>query len=341
MLQNQTILVVDDTPENLDILKGLLAPDYSIKAAINGETALRIANAYPPDLILLDIMMPGMDGFEVCRHLKSNPDTANIPVIFVTAMSESIDEEQGFNVGAVDYVTKPINPSIIKARISTHLALSEQQRTCQARVSKRTKQLEESQRAAISMLGAAGHYNDNDTGNHIWRMASYAALLAQTVHWPVEQAALLELAAPMHDTGKIGIPDAILKAPRRLTEEEMEIIKTHTTIGYAILNKSQTPLFQMAADIALSHHERWDGNGYPYSQAGVDIPEAARITAICDVFDALSMKRVYKEAWPIEKVFKTIQEESGAHFDPHLVEAFFSIKQKIIGLQMEWEEKGS
>jgi len=341
MLQKQTILVVDDVPENLDIIKELLAPDYAIKAAINGETALKIAATYSPDLILLDIMMPGMDGYEVCKRLKSDPDTAKIPVIFVTAMSDAMDEKRGFNAGAVDYVTKPIHPDTVKARVATHLALSEQQRTCQAQVTKRTKQLEESQRAAITMLGAAGHYNDTDTGNHIWRMASYAALLARSVHWSVEQTALLELAAPMHDTGKIGIPDAILKAPRRLTIEEMDVIKTHTIIGHSILSKSKTPLFQLAAEIALNHHERWDGSGYPNACAGIKIPESARITAISDVFDALTMKRAYKEAWPVEKAFETIKSESGAHFDPHLVEIFLSLKEEVIKLQKKWEIENS
>ncbi len=336
MLQKQTILVVDDAPENLDVIKELLIPDYIVKAAINGKTAIKIATTLPPDLILLDIMMPEMDGYEVCRRLKADPDTSKIPVIFVTAMSESIDEQRGFSVGAIDYVTKPINPDTVRARVRTHLALSEQQRTCQAEVAKRTKELEESQRAAISMLGAAGHYNDNDTGNHIWRMAAYAARLAQAIHWPVEQTALLELAAPMHDTGKIGIPDAILKAPRKLSDEEMAIIKTHTTIGHSILSKNKTPLFKIAADIALNHHERWDGSGYPNALAGDKIPEAARITAICDVFDALTMKRAYKKAWPIEKAFETIQNESGAHFDPYLVESFLGIKEEIIKIQKKW-----
>ncbi len=339
MLQKQTILVVDDAPENLDIIKELLSPHYMIKAAINGELALKIAASYSPDLILLDIMMPGMDGYEVCRCLKSNPDTAIIPVIFITAMSDTLDEKRGFDAGAVDYVTKPFHPDIIKRRVATHLTLSKQQRSCQARVTKRTQQLEESQRAAISMLGAAGHYNDSDTGNHIWRMASYAALLARAVHWSVEQTALLELAAPMHDTGKIGIPDAILKAPRRLTDEEMEVIKTHTTIGHSILSKSKTPLFQIAAEIALNHHERWDGSGYPNGLVGIEIPESARITAISDVFDALTMKRAYKEAWPVEKAFETIKSESGAHFDPHLVENFLNLKQGVVKLQKKWEIK--
>lgn len=336
MPDKQTILVVDDAPENLDILKGLLTPHYAIKVAINGLTAIKIANSHTPDLILLDIMMPEIDGYEVCRRLKADPNTAKIPIIFVTAMSDATDEKRGFSVGAVDYVTKPIQPDTVKARVATHLALAEQQRSCEAKVTQRTQQLEASQRAAISMLGEAGHYNDNDTGIHIWRMASYAALLARSIHWSVEQTRLIELAAPMHDTGKIGIPDAILKAPRRLTDDEMDIIKTHTTIGHSILSKSETPLFQMAADIALSHHERWDGSGYPNGLTGEAIPEAARITAITDVFDALTMKRPYKEAWPVEEAFEAIEKERGTHFDPRLVDIFLSMQSEVIKLQQKW-----
>jgi len=335
----QTILAVDDTPENLDILKGILTPEYSVKAAINGKIALKIATTQPPDLILLDIMMPDMDGYEVCKQLKSNPITAKIPIIFVTAMSDTMDEKKGFSVGAVDYITKPIQPEIVQARVKTHLALANQQKACEEQVKKRTQQLEASQRAAISMLGEAGHFNDTDTGVHIYRMASYAAAIARAIHWPVTMTATLELAATMHDTGKIGISDTLLKAPRKLTTEEMEVMKTHTTIGHAILKKSNSPLFQMAAEIALGHHERWDGSGYPHELKGNNIPETARITAIADVFDALTMKRAYKEIWPLDKAFDTIQKKSGSHFEPRLVEAFFSVQPEILELREQWNAK--
>jgi len=329
----QVILAVDDTPENLDILRGILTPEYAVKAAINGEVALKIATTQPPDLILLDIMMPDTDGYEICKQLKSNPITAKIPVIFVTAMNDTIDERRGFNVGAVDYIAKPIQPEIVQARIKTHLTLANQQKACELQVKMRTQQLETSQRAAISMLGEAGHFNDTDTGIHIFRMASYAASIARAIHWSVTETAIIELAATMHDTGKIGIPDTILKAPRKLTFEEMELMKTHTTIGHAILKKDNSPLFKMAAKIALSHHERWDGSGYPHGLKGNDIPEAARITAIADVFDALTMKRVYKEVWPLDKAFETIHEKAGSHFEPRLVEAFFSVQAEILELR--------
>ena len=254
-------------------------------------------------------------------------------------MSDTIDEKQGFSVGAVDYITKPIQPEIVQARVKTHLALANQQKVCEQQVITRTQQLEASQRAAISMLGEAGHFNDSDTGVHIFRMASYAAAIARAIHWPVGKTATLELAATMHDTGKIGISDTILKAPRKLTTEEMDIMKTHTTIGHAILKKNDSPLFQMAAEIALGHHERWDGSGYPHKLKRDSIPETARITAIADVFDALTMKRAYKEIWPLDKAFNTIQKKAGTHFEPRLVDAFFSIQSEILELREQWNAK--
>ena len=337
--RRQSILVVDDTPENIDVLKGILAARYSVRAATHGELALRIADKQTPDLILLDVMMPQMDGYEVCRRLKSNPKTADIPVIFVTAKTETADEQAGFDVGAVDYIIKPVNPALVQARVKTHLALADQRRACRAQVVERTQELEEAQKAAIFMLGDAGHYNDNDTGAHIWRMAAYSAALASAVHWPVDRAHLLQLAAPMHDTGKIGIPDSILKAPRKLTAEEWEIMKTHTEIGHKILSKSRTELFQLAATVALSHHERWDGSGYPHGLSGDAIPEGARIVAIADVFDALTMRRPYKDAWPVERALATLQQDAGSHFDPQLVQTFIAIKDEILRIKAKWDDR--
>lgn len=336
--EKQSVLIVDDTPENIDVLKGVLGSEYQIRAATNGMTALKIAESKQPDIILLDIMMPEMDGYEVCRRLKSNPKTVKIPVIFVTAMAEAEDEEFGLNLGVVDYITKPIKASITRARVKNHLAMQDQRLACEQEVMNRTKELEESNRAAIFMLGDAGHYNDTDTGVHIWRMAAYSAALARKVNWHVDNAALLELAAPMHDTGKIGISDAVLKAPRKLTQEEWEIMKTHSEIGYQILSKSHSPVFQLAAEIALNHHERWDGTGYPNGVSQTAIPESARIVAIADVFDALTMKRPYKEEWPIQKAFDTIIEGAGTHFDPALVTAFVEIKEEIISIKEKWED---
>ncbi len=328
-----TVLVVDDEPANIDILKDILIQQYQVKVAPNGEIALKIVSKAPPDLILLDVMMPDLDGLEVCRRLKANPQTAAIPVIFVTALGQGEDEERGFDVGAVDYIAKPIVPALVLARVKTHIALAHQQRQTEREVEMRTRELAESQLSAISMLAAAGHYNDTDTGLHIWRMAAYARELAQAVGWSAERARLLEHAAPMHDTGKIGIPDAILKAPRRLTDEEMEVMRTHAQIGFEILNNSETPLFKLAAEVALSHHEKWDGNGYPSGLKGKDIPESGRIVAIADVFDALTMVRPYKKAWTEEEAFNYIQSQAGSHFDPEMVSTFLSIRSEILAIK--------
>jgi len=336
----QTILAVDDTVENLDIIKGILVPEYTVLAATNGDLALKIAEKKKPDLILLDVMMPGMDGYEVCRRLKSHHELEAIPVIFVTAMTAEQDEYAGFAVGAVDYLAKPVNAMIVKARVKTHLSLADQKRACEQRVQQATADLMQNQYDAIEMLGDAGHYNDTDTGVHIWRMADYAELLARAINWPVDEQKKIKLAAPMHDTGKIGISDEILKAKRKLTVDEFEIMKTHTTIGYQILNKSNTPLFQMAAEIALRHHEKWNGSGYPDGLAGDQIPMSARIVAVADVFDALTMKRPYKEAWPIEKAFELLHKDAGSHFDPNLVEVFESIKDEVLAMKANWDKRG-
>jgi len=333
------VLTVDDTPMNLDVLHGILANTYDVKAAVNGHIALKIAETLTPDIILLDIMMPEMDGYEVCKKLKSNPATASIPVIFVTAMLAPEDEQKGFDVGAVDYITKPVNPGTVKARVKTHLALANQQKACETIVQMQTRELQESQKAAIYMLGEAGHYNDTDTGAHIWRMAAYSAAIARAADWSVAQVDMLRLSAPMHDTGKIGIPDEILKAPRKLTPEEWVVMKTHANIGYEILNQSQIPIFSMAQEIALSHHEKWDGSGYPQGLTKEDIPESARIVAIADVFDALTMSRPYKEPWPVEKAFDVIKQDSGTHFDPRLSELFLEIKSEIVQIMEEWKVK--
>lgn len=297
------VLVVDDLPQNLDVMKGILLPEYDVRLTTKPKSVMNIAKAVKPDIILLDIMMPEVNGYQVCQQLKADPETQGIPVIFVSAMTDVKDEQKGFDLGAVDYITKPVVEAIVKARVNTHLLLSDQMRATQQLVAKKTKELEQSQRSAIFMLGEAGHYNDNDTGVHIWRMAAYAGALARAALWTVEQVELIELASPMHDTGKIGISDDILKAPRKLTESEMAIMRSHAKIGYRILSKSQTPLFDMAAVIALHHHEKWDGSGYPDNLVAEQIPEAARIVAIADVFDALTMKRPYKKSWPTEDLF--------------------------------------
>lgn len=321
------ILCVDDEPNNLQVLRQILKDEYSLIFAPDGAKALDAAVKHQPDMVLLDVMMPDMSGYEVCEKLKANAATHKIPVIFVTAMSEMEDEARGFDVGAVDYIMKPVSGPVVMRRVQTHLNLV------------RAKELEDSQKAAIFMLGEAGHYNDTDTGVHIWRMSAYARALAEAAGWSGTLAERLELAALMHDTGKIGIPDGILKAPRKLTDEEWGKMKTHTVIGYNILKMSDTPIFHMAAEVALRHHEKWDGSGYPNGLSGDAIPESARIVAIADVFDALTMKRPYKEAWTVEAAMAEIRRSAGTHFDPRLADLFCTLQPEIEKIKREWDRR--
>jgi len=321
------ILCVDDESCNLDLMRAILGKDYRLVCANGGEAALAAAMKHRPALILLDVEMPGMDGYQVARRLKAQSATADIPVIFVTVRNEACDEEAGFDAGGVDYIGKPLNPRLLAARVRTHLSLV------------RAVELETSYRDAIAMLGEAGHYNDSDTGLHIWRMAEYSRCLARALGWDEDAAALLELAAPMHDTGKIGIPDSILKKPGPLNAEEWQVMKTHPVIGHQILSKSKAPLFRLAAEVALYHHERWDGNGYPEGLAGEAIPQSARIVAVADVFDALTMKRPYKEAWPMDRVIQTLRELSGSHLDARMVSIFLGIMPEVEEIRARWEQR--
>ncbi|MEA3642946.1 MAG: response regulator [Lamprobacter sp.] len=321
------ILVVDDQPENLAVMRQVLGDDYRLLFARNGAEALAATAKLRPALILLDIQMPDMDGYAVCRTLKADPATESIPVIFVTGLSETGNEAQGFEAGGVDYIVKPISAPIVRARVKTHLSLVQASR------------LQRSYRDAISMLGSAGHYNDADTGVHIWRMAGYARELASACDWTTAACDQLEQAAPMHDMGKIGIPGEILRKPGKLTPEEWAVMQTHSQIGHDILCVSDAPLFQLAAEIALRHHERWDGSGYPGGLAAEAIPESARIVAIADVFDALTMRRPYKEPWPVEKALAVMQESSGSHFEPRLIECFADILPRLLEVKAVWDAR--
>lgn len=324
-MPNRPILIVDDEPTNLAVLQGILESDYRLVFARNGQQALDAVAKHNPVLILLDIQMPDMNGYDVCRALKANPGSQDIPVIFVTNLTDFGNEKLGFAVGCVDYLTKPVVPDIVLARVRTHLSLV------------RAAELEQSHRDGIFMLGEAGHYNDNDTGVHIWRMAAYSKALAKKIGWTAAQVELIEMAAAMHDTGKIGISDLVLRKPGKLNAEEWQAIQQHCQIGFDIMSKSKAPVFVLAAEIALSHHERWDGKGYPHGLAETAIPESARIVAIADVFDALTMSRPYKEAWPIENAFAYIDDHAGQHFDPYMAECFKEIQNEIIDIKAEWD----
>jgi putative two-component system response regulator len=324
MNHSNLILIVDDEPNNLKLLQQILKPYYRLIFATNGEKALVAVKHHLPDLILLDVMMPDMSGYQVCEALKADADTRNIPVIFVSALGGVEDETRGFDVGAVDYIIKPVSAPVTLKRVETHLRMVHMQ------------DLKELVSASIKMLGEAGHYNDTDTGEHIWRMADYTAVLARQIGWSEAQAKKLTLAAPMHDTGKIGIPDAILKAPRKLSLDEWRVMKKHCLMGHDILAKSDHPVFKLAAEVALAHHEKWDGSGYPSQLRGEDIPVSARIVAIADVFDALTMVRPYKKAWTSDQAFELIKSQSGKHFDPQLVEAFIACRTTILAIKDKW-----
>lgn len=322
MKEKPSVLVVDDTPENIDILVLILQSDYTVKVATSGAIALKIVREDQPDLILLDIMMPEMDGYEVCRKLKEDHTTCHIPVIFITGLGGAADELKGLELGAVDYVTKPISPPIVKARVRTHLALYDQNRELDRKVTLKTKRVQEIKKQIIQRLGRAAEYKDDETGTHVVRMAHYSRILARLAGSNEETCTLIMQAATMHDIGKIGIPDSILKKPGRLTFEEFEIMKTHCEIGANIIGDDSSELFKAAKIIALTHHEKWDGTGYPNGLAGEDIPRIGRIVALADVFDALTSERPYKKAWSIDKTVEFLHGQSNRHFEPELVKLF-------------------
>ncbi len=335
----QTVLVVDDTPENIDVLSGILRSEYKVKAALNGEKALKIAQSEsPPDIILLDIMMPEMDGYEVCQKLKVNPKTQKIPIIFVTAKSEIEDETKGLEMGAVDYITKPVSPPIVMARVHAQLALYDQSRELEHKVQQRTEQLNETRLEIIRRLGRAAEYKDNETGMHVIRMSHYSRLIAEAMSANDEWVELIFNSAPMHDIGKIGIPDAILLKTEKLDDEEWNIMKKHPEFGEKIIGDHPSDLLQMAKEIALGHHEKWDGSGYPSGLAGEQIQLSARIVALADVFDALTTVRPYKPAWTVEEAVQYIDHHSGTHFDPDLVPLFHVALPEILEIKETYAE---
>lgn len=323
----QRLLLVDDETVNLQVLQHTLQEQYRLLVAKDGARALVLARIEQPDLILLDVMMPGMDGYEVCQRLKQDAATQHIPVIFVTALAQATNEERGLALGAVDYISKPFVPAIVKARVRTHLSLVQ------------ADALRESRLQIVQRLGAAAEFKDNETGQHVMRMSHYSRTLALAAGYSNAAAEELLHAAPMHDVGKIGIPDVILQKPGRLTEDEWVVMRQHTEIGARIIGEHRSGLLRLAGIIALSHHEKWDGSGYPYGLAGDDIPHAARIVALADVFDALTSVRPYKPAWSVEDAVGLIRRESGKHFDPLLAEAFIDCLPQMLGIREQWADE--
>ncbi len=326
--RRQKLLLVDDEPSNLQVLRHILQDSYRLLFARDGDKAIELAGREQPDLILLDVMMPGMTGYQVCRALKRDPATRAIPVIFVTALTDTDDEAEGFEAGAVDYITKPVSPLIVKARIRTHLSLV------------RVDELRETRLQIVQRLGMAAEYKDNETGLHVIRMSHYSRLLALAAGLGEDEAEDLLHAAPMHDVGKIGIPDAILRKPGKLDADEWSVMREHSRIGAKIIGEHPGGLLRMAHNIALCHHEKWDGSGYPHGLRGEAIPLEARIVAIADVFDALTSERPYKKAWSVEEAVTLIRSEAGRHFEPRLVELFIDrCLPQVLEVRELWKER--
>jgi putative two-component system response regulator len=357
-VEKATVLVVDDTPDNLSLMSGLLKDDYKVKVANGGEKALKIAQSdSPPDLILLDIMMPGMDGYQVCQHLKSNPATRDIPVIFLTAKSEVEDEKKGLEMGAVDYITKPVSPPIVMARVKTQISLKasadflrDKADYLELEVAKRTREVMAIQDVTILAMASLAETRDSDTGNHIRRTQYYVKALAEKLKpHPRFSATLTDhfinmlfKSAPLHDIGKVGIPDRILLKPGRFSADEFDIMKTHTTLGRDAIQHAEDSLgtnvefLSMAKEIAYGHQEKWDGAGYPLGIAGDAIPLSARLMAVADVYDALISRRVYKEGMPHEKAVSIIVEGKGTHFDPDMTDAFVEIQEEFRAIALRF-----
>ncbi|WP_207393600.1 response regulator [Duganella aceris] len=320
------ILAVDDEASNLQLLRHVLQDQYRLLFAKDGPRALELARQERPQLILLDVMMPGMTGYETCRLLKADPVTAAIPVIFVTALSEASDEVVGFDAGAVDYITKPVSPPIVRARVRTHLSLVG------------VDELKRTRLEIVQRLGLAAEYKDNETGLHVIRMSHYSRILGLALGMTEAEADDLLHAAPMHDVGKIGIPDNILRKPGPLDADEWKVMQSHATIGGDIIGKHPSGMLAMAYDVAVTHHEKWDGSGYPNGLAGDQIPLVGRIVAIADVFDALTSARPYKEAWPIEKAVDYLEQQRGLHFEGRLVDLFLKQMPALLEVKQRWAE---
>lgn len=337
-----TILVVDDLPQNIEVMSGILRPSYRVRAATSGARALQLAaGETSPDLILLDVMMPDMDGLDVCRRLKADLRTRDIPVIFVTAMSEIEDEAQGFAAGCVDYVTKPVSPTIVLARVRTHLALAHQNRELERQVRTRTEELWQTRLAVIRCLGKAAEFKDDHTGLHVVRMSHYSRILGKACGMSDADADLLMNASPLHDVGKIGVPDGILKKSGRLTPDEWAVMQRHVEFGAEIIGEQDSELLRMARRIALTHHEKWDGTGYPMGLKGEQIPLEGRITALADVFDALTSERPYKKAWSVEQTLGYIRDRRGMQFDPMLVDALDGVLGDFEDIRTRYADTGS
>lgn len=343
------ILIVDDIPANLKLLSDILqTKNYKVRAAVNGEMALNSIKAKKPDLIMLDIKMPVMDGFTVAKHIQSNPETSDIPIIFISALGETANKLHAFQAGGVDYITKPYANAEVLVRLSTHLELSDYKKKLEQKVASAVAEINElnselkaTQEEVIIMMSATAEERSHETGQHVIRVAEYAYLLAKLFNLEPKKAELIHKAAPMHDLGKVAIPDRILNKPGPLTEHEMTLMKTHSQKGYDILKFSNHSVLQMAAIIAYQHHEKFDGTGYPQGLKGEDIDIAGRICAIADVFDALGNTRNYKKAWALDKILDYFKQERGLSFDPALTDLFFDNLDSFIEISQKFSDMPS
>ena len=352
MEKRSRILVVDDDARNLRLMEALLLPlGHEVALAHDGEEALEKVREISPDVILLDVMMPKVDGFEAARRLKEDEKTRIIPIVMVTALRDVEDRVKALEAGVDDFLSKPVDKIELKARVQSllkvkayHDHMRNYQRELETEVEKRTGQLEEAfervkgaSLETIYRLSRAAEYKDEDTGAHVKRMSRYSAAVARQMGLNDTIVDYILYASPMHDVGKIGIPDRILLKPGKLDRDEREIMKQHATIGSRILEGSDAGFIRLAEIIALIHHEKWDGSGYPRGLKGKEIPLVGRIVAISDVFDALISKRPYKEPFSVEKSFAIIRDGRGNHFDPDVVDAFFAVENEILAIKEKYK----
>jgi len=338
MLKQQRILVVDDEVSNRKLMHAMVSREACDCMCVeDGVAALEAAEQYKPDLILVDVMMPGMDGFELTRRLKAAATTRHIPIILVTALSDRESRLKGLEAGAEEFLNKPVDSMELSIRLRNLLRLKEysdflvhHNDLLEIQVRARTDELWETRLEVVRSLGRAAEYRDNETGMHIVRMSKYSQLMAQAIGMGNESAELILHASPMHDIGKVGIPDSVLLKPGKLDAEEWETMQTHAEIGHRILSAEKTSdLMEMAKLIALRHHEKWDGSGYPHQLKGEAIPVEARIVALADVFDALTSKRPYKEAWSVEAALEEINRQRDRHFESRLVDVLLEVLPDI------------
>lgn len=353
------VLIVDDTETNVDILVDILENKYELSVAMDGVSAIECVKLEKPDLILLDIMMPELDGYEVCKRLKKNEDTEDIPIIFLTAITDIDSKAKAFEVGAVDYITKPFEGVEVQARVKTHLSLKlaqiellSQNEILEKRVKERTNEIQRTHEAMIDAFATLAEYRDPETGGHIKRTKNYVKAMAQKLstfekYKDILTSEVIEKyynSAPLHDIGKIGIRDEILLKPGRLNGEEFDEMKKHTTLGLKVLeeasqNLKEKSFLKYAMEFSRYHHERWDGKGYPEGLSKSDIPLAARIMAIADVYDALISKRVYKPAFSHEEAVEMIKQGTNTQFDPFLVDVFLDISNQFYNISQKYKDE--